>query len=87
MAKGAPTLAAIMLCMVTAFGQTNPPRNAEELFILVLASRHSGFSDVCLPNQCSMISDPSGKLCVPTIWNLIDGRYRSVKYTPVESPK
>lgn len=56
------------------------------LFV-VLESRHGGFSDVCLPNQCSLISSPTGKPCIPTIWSMIDGRYRSVQYTPVPAPK
>ena len=51
------------------------------LFV-VLDGRHGGFSDVCLPNQCSMVSSPIGKPCVPTIWHFVDGRYRSVEYTP-----
>jgi hypothetical protein len=40
------------------------------------------FNDVCLPNQCSMVSSPPAKPCVPTIWHFINGRYRSVEYTP-----
>ena len=54
---------------------------------LVLEGQHGGYSDVCLPNQCSMVSSPAGKPCVPTIWNWIDGHYQSVKYTPGASPK
>jgi hypothetical protein len=49
---------------------------------IALDGRHSGFNDVCLPNQCSTVSSPTGKPCVPTIWNFEDGRYRSVPYTP-----
>jgi hypothetical protein len=56
------------------------------LFI-VLDSRHGGFNDVCLPAECSTISSPTGKPCVPTIWHFVDGRYRSVEYTPVAPPK
>ena len=52
------------------------------LFV-VLDSLHSGFSDICLPNQCSTVSSPAGKPCVPTIWHFLDGRYHSVEYTPV----
>ena len=55
------------------------------LFI-VLDSRHGGFNDVCLPAECSTISSPTGKPCFPTIWHFIDGRYRSVEYTPVAPP-
>lgn len=55
------------------------------LFV-VLDSRHGGFSDVCLPNQCSTVSSPTGKPCVPTIWHFVNGRYRSVEYTPVAAP-
>ena len=50
----------------------------------VLDSRHNGFSDVCLPMQCSMVSPSPGKPCVPTIWHFVNGRYRSVAYTPPE---
>jgi hypothetical protein len=56
------------------------------LFV-VLASQHNGFSDVCLPNQCSIVSPPAGNACVPTIWNLINRRYQTVKYTPPASRK
>lgn len=56
------------------------------LFV-VLDARHNGFSDVCLPDQCSMLSSPDGKPCVPTIWHFNNGRYRSVAYRPVASPK
>ena len=51
------------------------------LFV-VLDSRHGRYDDVCLPNQCSTVSSPTGKPCVPTIWHFINGRYRSVEYTP-----
>ena len=50
---------------------------------IVLESRHDGFSDVCLPNQCSWIASASGKTCRPTIWQFTPGRYRSVENTPV----
>jgi hypothetical protein len=50
----------------------------------VLDSRHNGFSDVCLPAQCSMVSPSPGKPCVPTIWHFLNGRYRSVAHTPPE---
>jgi hypothetical protein len=52
------------------------------LFV-VLESRHGGFGDVCLPNQCSPASTAAGAKCVPSIWNFIGGRYRSVDYTPL----
>jgi hypothetical protein len=60
--------------------------NACGLFV-VLDAHHNGFSDICLPNQCSMVSSPTGKPCVPTIWHFVNGRYRSVEYTPVAPPK
>ena len=53
----------------------------------VLDSRHNGFSDVCVASECSTVSSPTGKPCVPTIWHFVDGRYRSVEYTPVAPPK
>ncbi len=56
------------------------------LFI-VLDSRHDGFSDVCLPNQCSWIASANGKICAPTIWQFTQGRYRSVEDAPATSPK
>jgi hypothetical protein len=56
-------------------------------FLVVLDARHNGFSDVCLPDQCSLVSSPTGQPCIPTIWQFVDGRYRSVKYAPVASPK
>ena len=56
------------------------------LFV-VLDARHNGFSDVCLPDQCSMVSSPDGKPCVPTIWHFDNGRYRSVEYTSVSPPR
>jgi hypothetical protein len=56
------------------------------LFV-VLASRHSGVDDVCLPNQCSTVSSPGGRPCVPTIWNFIEGRYRSVPNTLIAPPR
>jgi hypothetical protein len=54
---------------------------------MVLDSRHGGFNDVCLPNECFMVSSPTGKRCVPTIWHFVNGRYRSVVYTPVVPSK
>ena len=56
------------------------------LFIVV-DSRHSGYNDVCLPNECSRESSPDFSRCVPTIWNLVNGRYRSIAYTPATPPK
>jgi hypothetical protein len=51
--------------------------------LIVLQSRHQGWSDVCLPNQCSAVSSPTGRPCVPTIWQFDGNQYRSVKYTPI----
>jgi hypothetical protein len=56
------------------------------LFV-VLDAHHNGFSDVCLPNECSMVSSPKGKACPPTIWQFVNGRYRSVEYSPVSPPR
>lgn len=56
------------------------------LFV-VLDARHNGFSDVCLPGQCSTVSSPAAKPCVPTIWHFLNGRYRSIEYTPLAPPK
>jgi hypothetical protein len=54
---------------------------------IVLDGHHSGFSDICLPYQCSTVSYPTGRPCVPTIWNFENGRYRSVAYTPSQPAK
>src|SRR5262249_20139781 len=56
-------------------------------FFFFPESRHNGFSDICLPNECSMASFPTGKPCVPTVWNFVGGRYRSVRYVPEERAK
>ncbi len=56
------------------------------LFV-VLDARHNGFSDICLPDQCSMVSSPAANPCFPTIWQFVHDRYRSVQYTPVLPPK
>ena len=56
------------------------------LFV-VLDALHNGFHDVCLPNECSMVLSPTGQPCVPTIWQFVNGRYRSVAYTPATPPK
>jgi hypothetical protein len=55
-------------------------------FFIVLNERHGGFNDVCRPDQCSTASLADGKNCVPTIWQFVQGRYRSVEYTPVPPP-
>ncbi len=67
---------------LTAVGGVLGFANGCGLFI-VLESRHDGFSDVCLPNQCSSIESAGGKTCRPTIWQFTQGRYRSVEGSPV----
>ena len=64
------------------FGFTDPCG-----MFIVLDSHHNGFRDICLPYQCSMVSSPNGKPCVPTIWHFVNGRYGSVEYTPATPPK
>jgi TPR repeat protein len=53
----------------------------------VLQSKHEGFHDVCLPNQCSSAAPANGKACAPTIWQFSGGRYRSVASTPPIKPE
>jgi len=45
---------------------------------LVLESKHNGFHDVCLPDQCSGGLPVKDDRCLPTIWQFSHGRYRSV---------
>ena len=52
-----------------------------------LEGRHGGFHYVCIPYQCSTATPCVGKLCVPTIWNFSNGRYRSVPFTSVKVVK
>ena len=45
---------------------------------LVMESEHEGFHDICLPNECSKAAPAKGGVCVSTIWQFGNGRYRSV---------
>jgi hypothetical protein len=45
--------------------------------LIVLESRHNGFHDICLADECS--ATVRNNQCVsPAIWQFDNGRYRSV---------
>ena len=52
---------------------------------VVLETQHSGFHDICLPQECAPSSKPGS--CDPTIWHYDGSRYQVVDSSIPATPK